>query len=137
MPSNICAITFEEQRFSIRRCNLTSHDQQWLLDVLLAAEDALSFVHDETFEQFLESKLTQRAVLHCLAIIGEAAGRIAESSMSEIPDLPWRSMKDLRNVILHQYERVNLPRIWKIVNDELPPVVNALDSLFPERKSQL
>jgi uncharacterized protein with HEPN domain len=115
---------------------LTSREQQWQLDVLLAAEDALSFVRDQTFEGFLDSRLTQRAVLHCLAIIGEAAGRIADSAESQLPDLPWRSMKDLRNVIVHQYERVNLPRIWKIVNEELPAIVTALDPFFPERNSQ-
>ena len=107
-----------------------------MLDVLLAAEDAVSFVRDQTFEDFLESKVTQRAVLHCLAIIGEAAGRIADSKKAQVPDLPWRSMKNLRNVIVHDYEGVKLPRIWEIVTKELPPVVAALDPLFPERKSQ-
>ena len=45
-------------------------------------------------------------------------------------------MKNLRNVIVHDYEGVKLPRIWEIVIDELPVVVAALDPLFPERKSQ-
>ena len=115
---------------------MTSREEQWLLDILFAAEDAVSFVRDQTFEQFLESKLTQRAVLHCLMIIGEAAGAIADSSQREMVDLPWRSMKDLRNVIVHDYERVRLPRIWEIVHEELPIVVSVLDPLFPERKSQ-
>ena len=115
---------------------MTSREQHSLLDILLAAEDAVSFVRDQTFEQFLESKLTQRAVLHCLTIIGEAAGAIADSLQREVADLPWRSMKDLRNVIVHDYERVNLPRIWQIVNEELPVVISVLDPLFPERKTQ-
>jgi uncharacterized protein with HEPN domain len=85
------------------------------------------------FDEFATDALTRHAVLHCLAIVGEAAGRIAESSAAEVPDLPWRPMKNLRNVIVHQYEGVNLPRIWEIVTVELPVVVAALDPLFPER----
>ena len=42
-------------------------------------------------------------------------------------------MKNLRNVIVHDYEGVNLPIIWEIVTVELPVVVAVLDPLFPER----
>jgi len=115
---------------------LTSRELQYLLDILLAAEDALSYVHSQTFEEFAASAITKHAVLHCLTIVGEAAGRISVASETDVPDLPWRSMKDLRNVIVHDYEGVHLPRIWEIVTIELPLVVRALDPLFPERKNQ-
>jgi len=82
---------------------LTSRERQYLLDILVAAEDAVSFVG------------------------------IAEGTESEVPDLPWRRMKNLRNVIIHDYEGVNLPLVWEIVNSELPPLIGALAPLFPER----
>lgn len=75
-------------------------------------------------------------MLHCLTIIGEAAGRITEASAAELPDLPWRKMKNLRNFIVHEYEGVNMGIIWGIVTDELPKVIAALDGLFPERTSR-
>jgi uncharacterized protein with HEPN domain len=53
--------------------------------------------------------------------------------MAEWPDLPWRKMKNLRNVIVHDYEGVNLPLVWFIVTTELPALVAALNPLFPER----
>jgi uncharacterized protein with HEPN domain len=74
--------------------------------------------------------------LHCLTVIGEAAGRISEASAAELPDLPWRKMKNLRNFIVHEYEGVNMPIIWGIVTHELPKVIATLDRLFPERKTQ-
>jgi len=114
---------------------LTSRERQHLLDILLAAEDALSFVRGKAFEEFAASALIRRAILHCLAVMGEAAGRIDDASESEVPDLPWRPMKNLRNVIVHDYEGVNLPRIWEIVTVELPIVVAARDPLFPQRSS--
>jgi len=70
---------------------------------------------------------------HSLTVLGEAAGRIDESTEADVPDLPWRKMKNLRNAIVHDYEGVNLPVIWDIVMHELPLVVAALDPLFPER----
>ena len=109
---------------------MTSREQQSLLDILLEAENALSFVRGLTFEQFSGDVLVRYAVLHTLTIIGEAAGRISEVS---IADLPWRKMKNLRNLIVHEYEGVNLPLIWDIVTVELPRVVAVLDPIFPER----
>jgi uncharacterized protein with HEPN domain len=112
---------------------LTSREHQYLLDILIEAEDARSFVRDMTFAAFAADKQVRYAVLHSLAIIGEAAGHVSESSAGEIPDLPGRKMKNLRNFIVHQYEGVNLRVIWEIVADDLPVVIAALDPLFPER----
>ena len=112
---------------------MTSREHQYLFDILVEAEDARSFVRDLTFEAFAADKQVRYAVLHSLAIIGEAAGRVSESSAGEIPDLPWRKMKNLRNFIVHQYEGVNLPVIWEIVSADLPVVIRALDPLFPDR----
>lgn len=112
---------------------MTSRDQQYLLDILINAEDALTFIQGGSFDDLLTNTMLRNAVLHSLTILGEAAGRVAESSEVEIPDLPWRRMKNLRNVIVHDYEGVNLPIIWEIVTVELPVVVAVLNPLFPER----
>jgi uncharacterized protein with HEPN domain len=112
---------------------LTSRDRQYLLDILLHAEDALTFVRGASFDDLGTNVMLRNAVLHSLTILGEAAGRVAELAEAEIPALPWRRMKNLRNVIVHDYEGVNLPIIWEIVTVELPVVVAVLDPLFPER----
>jgi uncharacterized protein with HEPN domain len=112
---------------------LTSRDRQYLLDILLHAADALTFVRGASFDDLRENAMLRNAVLHSLTILGEVAGRVAESSEAEIPDLPWRRMKNLRNVIVHDYEGVNLSIIWEIVTVELPVVVAVLNPLFPER----
>ena len=113
---------------------MTSREQQWLLDILVAAEDALSFVEGVTFEEFATTHaLVRRGVLHCLTVIGEAAARISKVAEEGMPSLPWLKMKNLRNVIVHDYEGLNLPIIWEIVTVELPVVVAAIDPLFPER----
>lgn len=112
---------------------MTSRDQQYLLDILIYAEDALTFIRDASFNDLQTNAMLRAAVLHSLTIIGEAAGRIPQTSELDVPDLPWKRMKNLRNVIVHDYEGVNLPIIWEIVTVELPVVVAALTPLFPER----
>jgi uncharacterized protein with HEPN domain len=112
---------------------LTSRERQYLLDILIHAEDALSFIRGASFDDLVTSAMLRNAVLHSLTIIGEAAGRVDQSAEGDVPGLPWRRMKNLRNVIVHDYEGVNLPIIWDIVTTELPVVVELLTPLFPER----
>jgi uncharacterized protein with HEPN domain len=51
-------------------------DVAYLLDMLLAAHDAVHFATGLTSEQFEQSRLHQKAILKAIEIIGEAAGRI-------------------------------------------------------------
>jgi uncharacterized protein with HEPN domain len=115
---------------------LKSRDRHSLLDILLAAESARSYVGAMQYDEFLDNGLVRDAVLHCLTVIGEAANRIAKESYAEMPQLPWRDMIDLRNFVVHQYEDVNMPAIWDVIQRDLPIVVTMLDPFFPERKSQ-
>jgi uncharacterized protein with HEPN domain len=115
---------------------LKSRDLHSLLDILLAAEGARSYVGAMTYDEFFENGLIRDAVLHCLTVIGEAANRIDKTSYGELPQLPWRDMIDLRNFVVHQYEDINMPTIWDVIQRDLPVVVTALDPLFPERKSR-
>lgn len=112
---------------------MTSRERQYLLDILLEAEDALMFVRGASFEDLCTNAMLRKAVLHSLTVLGEAAGRIDASTEADVANLPWRKMKNLRNVLVHDYEGVNLPVIWDIVTHELPTVVATLAPLFPER----
>jgi uncharacterized protein with HEPN domain len=53
----------------------------------MTAEDAVLHVASLRFETFVEVRVVQNAVLHCLTVIGEAPGRISEASAAELPDL--------------------------------------------------
>ena len=115
---------------------MTSRERQYLLDILIAAEDALFATAEMTFEQFVADRVARRAVLHCLMTIGEAAKRIEHAGAESLAALPWRDMADLRNVIVHEYEGVNMLIIWRIVREELPAVAAAINLQSPERHSQ-
>ena len=111
-----------------------SRERQYLLDILLAAEQARAFIEGHEDSVLAENILVRAGVLHFLAVIGEAATRILKiESPQQLPDLPWRKMADLRNVIVHEYEGINLGLIWRVLDDELPIVIDTLAPLFPER----
>ncbi len=94
-----------------------------------AASDACGFVEGMTKQAFLADKRTQQAVIMSLIIIGEAATKVLGSHVEFTqahPDLPWRSMRGMRNRIAHRYFDINLDVVWDTVQAALPELLTRL-----------
>jgi uncharacterized protein with HEPN domain len=94
-----------------------------------AAADACCFVEGLSKEDFLEDKRTQQAVIMSLVIIGEAATRVIEGHAAFAdahPEIPWRSMRGMRNRIAHGYFAINLDVVWDTVQTALPALLQQL-----------
>jgi uncharacterized protein with HEPN domain len=68
----------------------------------------------------MRSKLIQDAVLRNFEIIGEASRKISVELRQRYPDVPWQRMADFRNVLIHDYDNVNLTLVWRVIENELP-----------------
>jgi uncharacterized protein with HEPN domain len=103
-----------------------------------AAADARDFVKDLTREAFLAGKRTQRAVVMSLVIIGEAATKVmashAEFAQAHA-DIPWRSMRNMRNRMAHGYFDIDLDVVWNTVREWLPGLLGQLPALRREAEA--
>lgn len=110
-------------------------DPAHLWDMLEAAQAIVEFTANLTLEEFLapgrESEMTRLAVERKLEILGEAAGRVSSRFRSEHPEITWKEIVGLRNVISHQYDKVNYAEIYGIVRERIPELIALLDSLVP------
>jgi uncharacterized protein with HEPN domain len=101
----------------------------YLQHIRQAASDALAFTEGMTEAAFAGDRRTQQAVVMNLIIIGEAATRIMDAHpdfVARHPEVPWRSMRGMRNRIAHAYFEIDLPVVWKTVRDALPSLLGAL-----------
>jgi uncharacterized protein with HEPN domain len=97
-----------------------------------AASDALVFVEGMCKEEFLDDKRTQQAVIMSLIIIGEAATKIMDryaEYTTQNTQVPWRSMRGMRNRIAHGYFDINLEVVWDTVQAALPELLKVLPSV--------
>ena len=106
-------------------------DDSLLLDMLVAARHARSFVHDLDEKAFLASKLHQDAVVRELEVLGEAAARVSDDVRAEHPDIPWPQIVGLRNRLIHEYFRVQLDVVWSVVANELPSLIEQMEAIVP------
>ena len=106
-------------------------DEAALFDIVRFSHEALAFLEGVSLEAFLADKLIQAAVLYQMLIIGEAAKRVSVAFRTNIRDVPWVKIGNLRNILAHDYDQVDLKRIWGIALTELPTLVTRLSPLLP------
>ncbi len=71
-----------------------------------------------------------KAVLYDLIIIGEAANNLSSAIKTQNRELPWRLMSDMRNIVVHEYFRVNLRIAWSTARNNLPALIKPLTKLL-------
>ena len=104
-------------------------DDILLLDMLLAAREAVSFVQDATIREFEINRMRQLAVIKSIEVIGEAAAKVSHGCRDAHPELPWRDNINMRHRLVHGYAEVNQDRVWQTVQDDLPPLIASLELL--------
>lgn len=110
-------------------------DPAFLLDMLLAARDAMRFVSGLSQRQFAESRLHQNAVIKAIEIVGEAAGRVSDETRASHPEIPWVEIVGMRNRLAHGYFEIDLVKVWDTVHQDLPRLIAAIEPLVPPEDS--
>ena len=85
--------------------------------------DAIADIENYTAsgkEECFATKMIQDAVIRNLEIIGEAVKNISPTIREQHPDIPWKQIAGLRDILIHQYFGVDLETVWLIVENRLP-----------------
>lgn len=101
-----------------------------LEDILEAVLRIRDYTRGTTFEEFCGDKRTVDAVVRNLEVIGEAARNIDLDIRARHPEIPWKRMLAMRNILAHEYFAVDLGILWQTANANLPPLVPALRGIL-------
>jgi uncharacterized protein with HEPN domain len=106
-----------------------NRDPGYLWDMLDAARAIREFTSGVTFHQYENDRKLRLAVERGFEIVGEAARRVSEAFQQAHPDIPWRQVIGLRNILAHDYGEVRHERIWLVITAHLPALILQLESL--------
>jgi len=106
-------------------------DRERLRDILEAISQVEKYAIQGK-DRFTEDELIQTWMIHYLMIIGEAASKMTEETRQLYPDIPWVGTIDVRNIIAHEYFRVNLDIIWRIIIHDLPSLKEQVQAILGE-----
>jgi uncharacterized protein with HEPN domain len=97
-----------------------------------AARQARDYVEGMDKRAFIADRRTQQAVILNIVVIGEAATRLLQAHgtfLDHHPQIPWRSMKGMRNRIAHGYFDIDLDVVWETVQTALPDLLTRLPAI--------
>jgi len=83
-----------------------------------------------TKEQFDDSDEKHDLAVRRLEVIGEAARNIPEDFKKQHPDIPWRDIGDMRNVLIHEYFDVDYDIVWKTYTQFIPPLKKQIEEIL-------
>lgn len=102
---------------------------------VLHIRDALECIAEYTVngkETFFADRKTQDAVIYKLAVIGEAVKRLPKSFRESHPQVPWKRIAGMRDIVIHDYDSTELKKVWKVVESDAPKLRTAVVQILAE-----
>ena len=93
-------------------------------------ESIFDFVGKAEYEDFSNNRMMVSAVVRELEIIGEAANNMSQEFRDSHPEIPWRDMIEMRNVLIHEYFGVIVETVWKTIQKDLPPLKKEVEGIL-------
>jgi len=109
-----------------------SRDNAYLRDVLDSARAIRRYLEGVSREQFESAAEKQDAVIRRFEIMGEAARRLSPEAQRALPEIPWRLVTGLRNILIHDYDDVDSGTLWDTAQSDLAPLIARLERYLAE-----
>ena len=111
-----------------------NRDLEALIDIYDAASNVVSFTDDATFDNFKTNLEKQSATLYQIQIIGEATKKLSLEFREAHSHIPWKQMAGMRDIIAHDYNKVDLGTVWDVARNNIPKLLQQIKVLIPEKE---
>lgn len=111
---------------------MENRDTIRLKHMLDSATAILRFIDGKTRKHLNSDRMFSNAVIRELEVLGEAANHISKPTQKSFPELPWKQLIAMRNILIHAYFDVDYDVIWETVNNDLPPLYLQLKMILSD-----
>lgn len=109
---------------------MSPRDPAYLADILRAAQNILYFTGNMDQSWFLDDDLVRSSVIRDLEVIGEATKRLSDEIRSANPQIPWRKMAGMRDILIHGYDDLDMLEVWRAATVGIPELISRIEPLL-------
>ena len=91
-------------------------------------------IKDLSYGQYLEDWIKQDAIVRNIEIIGEAIRNVEDELIIKYPNVPWKEARGMRNILIHEYFRIEYDEVWRTLNEDLPKLKSQIISIIHDIK---
>ena len=111
-------------------------DQISLVDMLNHAKEAVDLLGEASLDDLIGDRVMQLALRKLVEVVGEAANRVSEEAQQQHTSIAWGEIIGTRNRMVHGYDDVDLSILWDIIKNDLPPLIEQLETLVWEQAKE-
>ena len=104
----------------------------FLEDILAAAAKVEKYTDGLSYDKFIDNDLVSDAVIKNILVIGEATKNISDEIRQLNPQIEWRKMAGMRDMIIHGYFSINYRIVWDVVKNKIPELKKQVEQLLQE-----
>jgi uncharacterized protein with HEPN domain len=105
-------------------------DPESLIDITTAIRRILRYTDGVSRSELDANDEKLSAILYQITIIGEATKRLSQQCRQQYPEIPWREMAGMRDVIVHEYDQLDLDVVWDVVENKLSKLLTLIEPLL-------
>ncbi|MGL6120821.1 MAG: HepT-like ribonuclease domain-containing protein [Fusobacteriaceae bacterium] len=101
-------------------------DLVFIKHMIESIENIEKFTKDVEYREFFENDMMNSAVIRKIEILGEATSKLSIDFRKKYKEVPWQIIKDMRNMLIHEYFGVDIQTIWNTVKINIPVLYTQL-----------
>lgn len=101
----------------------------YLTDIVTSISKIQRYTAELGYEELIQDELTLDAITHNLLIIGEATKQIPDTLRNNYPQIQWKAIAGMRDIIAHAYFSINTRIVWNVIQQHLQPLKDCIEQI--------